>query len=82
MKFHVFSFIPQRAPVKKAKKTENGETKFDLGKNRQVTVRSFKGKAYIDIRYAITFFLTFSILTEIVLLSKKMSAVWCVTVNF
>lgn len=41
----------QRTPAKKAKKTENGETKFDLGKNRQVTVRAFKGKTYIDIRY-------------------------------
>lgn len=60
MEFHVF-FSLQRTPAKKAKKTEDGETKFDLGKNRQVTVRSFKGKAYIDIRYAINFFLTFNI---------------------
>lgn len=49
-------FFQQRTPAKKAKKPEDGEYKFDLGKNRQVTVRSFMGKTYIDIRYAIKIF--------------------------
>lgn len=45
------------APSKKAKKsstgasaTEGKEPEFPLDKNRMVRVRSFKGKAYIDIR--------------------------------
>ncbi|GAB1866696.1 RNA polymerase II transcriptional coactivator [Camponotus japonicus] len=36
-------------PAKKAKK-ENEETIWDLGNNRQVNVRDFKGKYYVDIR--------------------------------
>lgn len=36
-------------PAKKAKK-ENEETIWDLGSNRQVNVRDFKGKYYVDIR--------------------------------
>lgn len=40
--------ILQRTPVKKSKK-EDG-TVFELSKNRRVTVRSFKGKTYVDIR--------------------------------
>lgn len=48
MAFRTYSL--QRTPAKKPKKTEDGESKFDLGKNRQVTVRAFKGKTYIDIR--------------------------------
>ena len=37
---------------KKTKKesTENEEAVWDLGNNRQVTVRDFKGKLYVDIR--------------------------------
>lgn len=44
------------APAKKSKKssagssTESKEPEFTLDKNRLVRVRSFKGKAYIDIR--------------------------------
>lgn len=40
----------QRTPAKKTKKTEDGASVFDLGKNRRVTVRSFKGKVLVDIR--------------------------------
>lgn len=40
----------QRTPAKKTKKTEDGGSVFDLGKNRRVTVRSFKGKVLVDIR--------------------------------
>lgn len=36
--------------MKKAKKESNGDTVIDLGKNRRITVRSFKGKVYVDIR--------------------------------
>lgn len=59
-------FLTQRTPQKKAKKTDDGEFKFDLGKNRQVTVRAFKGKTYIDIRYAIIIFSLHLILTDII----------------
>lgn len=39
------------APAKKAKKSaESKEPEFTLDKNRLVRVRTFKGKAYIDIR--------------------------------
>lgn len=37
------------APTKKAKK-EDAESIWDLGNNRQVNVREFKGKLYVDIR--------------------------------
>lgn len=42
----------QRTPVKKAKKEKesDGSTIFELTNNRRVTVRSFKGKVYVDIR--------------------------------
>lgn len=40
----------QRTPAKKAKKVEGEDTVIDLGKNRRLTVRSFKGKVYVDIR--------------------------------
>ncbi|KYN05652.1 PREDICTED: activated RNA polymerase II transcriptional coactivator p15 [Cyphomyrmex costatus] len=38
----------EKKPAKKAK-TED-ETVWDLGNNRQVNVRNFKGKYYVDIR--------------------------------
>lgn len=62
-----YTFFPQRTPAtpaKKAKKTDDGEFKLDLGKSRQVTVRAFKGKTYIDIRYAINIFPSHLILFE------------------
>lgn len=72
----------QRTPAKKAKqeakKNNDGEFKFDLGKNRQVTVRAFKGKTYIDIRYAIKFF--FSLISSIyneIMISMKMLCIAC-----
>lgn len=37
-------------PVAKKAKKENEETIWDLGNNRQVNVRDFKGKYYVDIR--------------------------------
>lgn len=46
----------QRTPVKKSKatpknvKSDDENDVFDLGKNRKVTVREFKGKTLIDIR--------------------------------
>lgn len=43
----------QRTPAKKAKSSksdEDGDGVFDLGKNRKVSVREFKGKVLIDIR--------------------------------
>uniref|UniRef100_A0A1I7VPT8 PC4 domain-containing protein n=1 Tax=Loa loa TaxID=7209 RepID=A0A1I7VPT8_LOALO len=48
--------IIDKTPVKKGKsndggfKNADGEEMFELGKMRFVTVRSFKGKALIDIR--------------------------------
>ncbi|XP_028048633.1 activated RNA polymerase II transcriptional coactivator p15 isoform X2 [Monomorium pharaonis] len=39
----------EKKPAKKAK-TEDEETIWDLGNNRQVNVRNFKGKYYVDIR--------------------------------
>lgn len=47
--YNRFDFISQRSPVKKVKKEGEGNT-FELSKNRRVTVRSFKGKTYVDIR--------------------------------
>lgn len=40
----------QRTPVKKAKKSDDGKTEFELGKNRRVSVSTFKGKVLVDIR--------------------------------
>lgn len=39
----------EKKPAKKAK-TEDEENIWDLGNNRQVNVRNFKGKYYVDIR--------------------------------
>jgi len=39
----------EKKPAKKAK-TEDEETIWDLGNNRQVKVRNFKGKYYVDVR--------------------------------
>ena len=51
MSSFTFGFVClQRTPVKKAKKESDGSTQFELSKNRRVTVRSFKGKVYVDIR--------------------------------
>ena len=36
--------------VQQAEKDDNGDSFFALSKNRRCTVRSFKGKALIDIR--------------------------------
>lgn len=49
---NIVKFYLQRAPAKKAKgeKNKNGDEQFELGKNRKVTVRSFKGKVLVDIR--------------------------------
>jgi len=33
-----------------AKKTDDGETYFQLGLKKRVTVREFRGKTYVDIR--------------------------------
>lgn len=38
----------EKRPAKKAKTDD--ETIWDLGNNRQVNVRNFKGKYYVDIR--------------------------------
>ncbi|KYN20733.1 PREDICTED: activated RNA polymerase II transcriptional coactivator p15 [Trachymyrmex cornetzi] len=38
----------EKKPAKKAKTDD--ETVWDLGSNRQVNVRNFKGKYYVDIR--------------------------------
>lgn len=49
-------FLWQRTPAKKSKTTQNKNKSddedgvFDLGKNRKVSVREFKGKTLIDIR--------------------------------
>lgn len=41
----------EEAKEKPAKKTKtDDETIWDLGNNRQVNVRNFKGKYYVDIR--------------------------------
>lgn len=41
----------EEKPAKKAKTTNESETpEWDLGNNRRVTVREFKGKYYVDIR--------------------------------
>ncbi|XP_020284205.1 activated RNA polymerase II transcriptional coactivator p15 [Pseudomyrmex gracilis] len=37
-------------PLPKKAKTEDEESVWDLGNNRQVNVRNFKGKYYVDIR--------------------------------
>ncbi|XP_012254331.2 activated RNA polymerase II transcriptional coactivator p15 [Athalia rosae] len=39
---------PSKKPKKETKKDE--DTVWDLGSNRQVTVREFKGKLFVDIR--------------------------------
>lgn len=39
----------EKRPAKKAK-TDDDETIWELGNNRQVNVRNFKGKYYVDIR--------------------------------
>lgn len=39
----------EKRPAKKAK-TDDEETIWDLGNNRQVNVRNFRGKYYVDIR--------------------------------
>lgn len=39
----------EKKPAKKAK-TDDEETIWDLGNNRQVNVRNFRGKYYVDIR--------------------------------
>lgn len=40
--------VKEKKPAKKAKTDD--ETIWDLGNNRQVNVRNFKGKYYVDIR--------------------------------
>ena len=42
----------EEKPSKKPKKesTEDEDTVWDLGNNRQISVRDFKGKLYVDIR--------------------------------
>lgn len=47
---YFFLLYLQRTPVKKAKKDSDGSTTFELTNNRRLTVRSFKGKVYVDIR--------------------------------
>ncbi|XP_055303610.1 RNA polymerase II transcriptional coactivator [Sitodiplosis mosellana] len=39
-----------RTPVKKPKKDSDGNLQFELSNNRRVTVSSFKGKVYVNIR--------------------------------
>ncbi|EZA61038.1 hypothetical protein DMN91_005163 [Ooceraea biroi] len=40
----------EKAVSSKTTKSENEDTIWDLGNNRQVNVRNFKGKYYVDIR--------------------------------
>lgn len=61
---HCLSYCQEKKPVKKqkkekeeekkavssTKKSEDEDTVWDLGNNRQVTVRNFKGSFYVDIR--------------------------------
>lgn len=42
--------VEEDKPVTKKAKKEDEETIWDLGNNRQVNVRNFKGKYYVDIR--------------------------------
>lgn len=41
---------PKSSKKSKPERSEQEETIWDLGNNRQVTVRDFKGKLYVDIR--------------------------------